>query len=407
MKILHTADWHIGKKLHNYELTEDFDLFIDWLCQLIQKEQVEVLLVSGDVFDLANPSSAAREQYYKKLVQLRVHVSHIILTGGNHDSPAVLNAPKELMRAFNLDVVGGLPENLEEVLIPLKNKKGEVEVVVAAIPFLRNPDLRKSGMMVRTYQERVDALRTGITEVYHNVEDACKTKFPDIPALAMGHLFAAGVSTSESERDIQIGNQAAVESTAFGDYFKYVALGHIHKPQRVSALQPIFYSGSPLPLSFSERTDQKRVLLIDTDRGWEPQSIPVPSFRRLLKISGNLETIDNKLSFLAKNEGLDDLIEVELHEKEYQIKHIHDLENLLSNFDKVGYQIVKHRASFDRALRQASELFEEHTSLEELKPQNVFEERLNLEDFTTEEKEEIHAAFQEILEEVYQQENLQ
>src|SRR5690625_380361 len=405
MKILHTADWHIGKKLHNYELTEDFNLFIDWLCRCIKEEGVEVLLVSGDVFDLANPSSAARNQYYKKLVQLREHVNHIILTGGNHDSPAVLNAPKELMKAFNLEVIGGMSENPEEVLIPLINRQREIAAVVAAIPFLRNPDLRKSGAVVITYRERVDALRTGIAEVYKDVESACKAQYPNIPALAMGHLFAAGVSTSESERDIQIGNQAAVESTAFGDYFKYVALGHIHKPQRITASQPIFYSGSPLPLSFSERTDEKRVLLIDTEKSWEPKSIAVPNFRRLIKVTGNLEEIANKLKSLPENKGLEDLIEVELHEKEYQIKHIHDLENLLSNFDRAGYQIVKHRAEFDKALRRSSELFEEHTRLEELKPQNVFEERLSLEDFTQEEKDEINSAFLEILAEVQQQEN--
>src|SRR5690625_138875 len=404
MKILHTADWHIGKKLHNYELAEDFDLFVDWLCDCIAENQVDVLLVSGDIFDLANPSSAAREQYYKKLVQIRQCVSHIILTGGNHDSPAVLNAPKELMKAFNLTVIGGLPENIEEAVIPLKDANNEIKAVVAAIPFLRNPDVRRPGLIVRTYEERISAMRSGIEEVFKSFEKKCKELFPGIPALAMGHLFAAGVSTSESERYIQIGNQASVDSTIFGDYFKYVALGHIHKPQRVSAAQSVFYSGSPLALSFSEKEDEKRVLLIDLEKGWEPESIAVPTFRKLIKIKGNLETIKHKLDTLPAHQGLKNLIEIEFIEEEYQTKHIHDLEELINEFEHANYQIVKHRAQFLKSMHRASQIFEEHIDLDELDPENVFEERLKLEDFSTEEKQEIQSAFQELLEEIYQQE---
>lgn len=405
MRILHTADWHIGKKLHNYELKEDFELFINWLCKCLQEKQIDVLLISGDIFDLANPSSAARNQYYQKLVQLRENVKHIILTGGNHDSPAVLNAPKELMKAFNLEVIGGLPKNIKDCLIPLKNKEGKTEVVVAAIPFLRNPDLRKEGVIIKTQKDRLSAMRSGIAEVFKNAEKACKEFFPEIPAIAMGHLFAAGVSTSESERDIQIGNQAAVKSSVFGNYFKYIALGHIHKPQKVSGNQSVFYSGSPISLSFSERKDQKRVLIIDTEKDFIPESIAIPSFRKLIKITGNLEEISNKLEELPENNGLENLIEIELKEEEYQIKHIQDLENLINEFDKKGYQIVKHRASFEKNLKLSGEIFEKHISLEELKPKNVFEERLALEDFSEEEKEEINSAFQELLEEIHQQEN--
>src|SRR5699024_995864 len=100
-------------------LAEDFDRFINWLINCIQEEAVDVLLVSGDVFDLANPSSAARTQYYESLLKLKKHVPHIILTGGNHDSPAMLNAPKDLLKALNFDVIGGLPDEIEQTLIPL------------------------------------------------------------------------------------------------------------------------------------------------------------------------------------------------------------------------------------------------------------------------------------------------
>lgn len=398
MKILHTADWHIGKKLHSYELSEDFDRFINWLCDCVQKEQVDVLLISGDCFDLANPSSAARNQYYESLVKLKKHVHQIVITGGNHDSPAVLNAPKELMKALNLEVIGGLPDEIEEALVPLKNRDNKTEAVVAAIPFLRHPDLRKDGKLLKTYEDRLEALRQGISSVFAAAAEKCQENYPNLPALAMGHLYAAGTELSDSERDIQIGNQAAVRASAFGDYFDYVALGHIHKPQQVSAAQPVFYSGSPLPLSFSERQDDKRVLLIDTENGWAPKSIPIPSFRKLLKITGDLPKLENKLSALPENEGLDNLIEVELREENYQVKRIHDLEGLVSGFERPGYKIVKHRAQFDNQLSGTGEIFEEQVSLEELKPQKVFEERLNQEEFSKDECQELEAAFLELLE---------
>ena len=398
MKIIHTADWHIGKKLHDFDLQEDFDQFITWLVAFIAAEKADVLLISGDIFDLANPSSTARNQYYRSLVELKKVVPKIILTGGNHDSPSVLNAPRELLKALDFEVIGGLPEQIKEILIPLKNKENKVEIVVAAIPFLRNSDLHYP-TVIKTYEERLEALKNGIKEVFDGAAIACQECYPDTPALAMGHLFAAGVETSDGERDIQIGNQAAVDSSAFGQYFNYVALGHIHKPQRVSAAQPVFYSGSPIPLSFSERKDKKRILLIDTDKGWEPQSISIPSFRKLIKIKGDLRHIQRKLSELPEHQGLSNLIEIEFIGETYQDKLLQDLEHLIAVFSKSGYEIVKHRVRFINQQKQTGEIFEETVSLAELEPEKVFEERLAQEDYSLEDKKEIEVAFRELLEE--------
>lgn len=401
MKILHTADWHIGKKLHNYELNDDFDLFMTWLVQCVQEREVDYVLVSGDVFDLANPSSAARNQYYQSLVKLKKQVKGIILTGGNHDSPAMLDAPKQMMRALNLTVIGGLPQDLKEVLIPLTNAENEIEMVVAAIPYLRNPDIKIDGI-IKEKKGRVAALQNGIGRTFKEISELCKKHYQGVPAVAMGHLFAMGVETSEGEREIQIGNLAGVNGSAFGDYFKYVALGHIHKPQRIKGNQPIFYSGSPIPLSFSERKDEKRILLIDTDRGWEPESIPIPNFRKLIKIKGTLEKIGFALNNLVEKEGLENLIEIELVEDDYQEKLIFDLEELISNFNRKGNIIVKHRIRFKNTLKKTGELFENHVDLSELNATEVFTELLHQNDFSTAEKEEITKAFKELLEELPQ-----
>ena len=405
MKILHTADWHIGKKLHKHELAQDFDLFINWLCELLQKEKIDLLLVSGDVFDLANPSSEARAQYYRALMKLKKYDCKIILTGGNHDSPAMLDAPKEVLKELDIHIIGGMPPNPEEVIIPVTLKAENPEVIVAAIPFLRDSDLRSANDGL-TYEDRLEATRKGIENTFFEAAAFCRNNFPDVPVLAMGHLFAAGMEGSESERDIQIGNQAAFEASQFGDYFSYVALGHIHKPQRVTAAIPAFYSGSPLPLSFSERKDEKRLLLLDTEKGWEPESISIPAFRSLLRISGDLEELQQKLVDLQEQKQLESLIEVELLEEQYDAMKIFQLDELVTGFDKPGYKIVKHRASFKNRVTGAAELYANDRQLQDLKPKDVFMELIASHEYTEDVRQEIVTAFDELLEEVQQNENL-
>ena len=399
MKILHTADWHIGKKLHKHYLYEDFDLFINWLIKLITEQEIEAVLISGDVFDLANPSAEARKQYYRALLQLRKTNCQLIITGGNHDSPSMLDAPKEILNELKVTVIGGMPSKIEECLIPLQNKKGENELIVAAIPFLRDSDLRSIDEEV-VYENRIEAIRKGIEATFTKAAKTSKDLYPELPVLAMGHLYAAGIESSESERDIQIGNQAAFQASEFGTEFSYVALGHIHKPQRVNAQIPTFYSGSALPLSFSERKDEKRLLLIDTENGFEPESIAIPSFRKLIRISGSITEIQQKLFSLESQGSLTNLIEVELKEENYDANLIAQLDDLVTNFEQANFEIVKHRATFKNQLRESGKLFESHQHLEDLKPQEVFQKLLSQHSYAEEVKEKVNIAFQELLEEV-------
>lgn len=403
MKILHTADWHIGKKLHKHELSQDFELFMDWLCESIQTHSVEVLLVSGDVFDLANPSSEARNQYYRALKKLRKLDLKIIITGGNHDSPAMLDAPREILRELEMHITGGLPKNLEEAIIPIFNREGNPELVIAALPYLRDADLRSAGDG-HTYTDRIEALRKGIQYTFSNAAEICQNLYPGIPAIAMGHLFAAKIESSDSERDIQIGNLAAFDANQFGDYFSYIALGHIHKPQQVKSQVPTFYSGSPIPLSFSERKDEKRILLLDTSLSFEPQSVPIPQFRRLLKISGTFEIIKQKLRELKRTGELEALLEVILTEDNYDADKILLFDELVTNFEKPGFEIVKHRAQFQHQLKGATELYENSQQLEDLKPREVFMELIRKHEYNPEIHQELLSAFDELLEEVQSEE---
>lgn len=394
MKILHTADWHLGKKLHKYDLAEDHQLFINWLVAFIKEKGVEVLLISGDVFDLANPSSEARQLYYDALVRINRTGCKTIVTGGNHDSPAVLNAPKEVLKALNIEVFGNMQEP-QSVLLPLPNAN-QTELVVAAVPYLRDSDLRHFNEG-ESYSDRIEAVREGIARTYKEVGLAAKAHYPNIPVLAMGHLFAAGASGSDSERDIQIGNEAAFEANAFGDYFRYVALGHIHKPQRVNGQVPIYYSGSPLAFSFGERKDHKRILLLDTENGFEPESIELPVFRELKRLSGSLAEVREKLGKLQSKGQLNTLLELEVQEAQYNPESIYALDRLVFEFDAPGFEIVKHRIAFASQLAGTAELYTINENLEDLQPKEVFEQRLRADDLDEESKQLLQEAFAEIL----------
>ena len=398
MKILHTADWHIGVRLHKYDLKEDFNLFLHWLIDLIREREIELLLVSGDIFDSSNPSAEARAQYYNALISLKNLNCKIILTGGNHDSPSMLNAPREILHALDIHVVGGIHKDMKDNIIPIQ-KDGNTELIIAAIPFLRDADLRRANEG-ETYEDRLEIIQKGIENTYRLAQEFCAAKYCDIPLIGLGHLYTAGAQTSESEREIQLGNQAMFQTARFGNGFDYIALGHIHKPQKINGVTPTYYSGSPYPLSFSERNDQKRILLIDTENGFDPESIDIPQFRKLIRISGNLEEIEFKLNSLDEKHELTSLVEVNLEEENYSAERAQKLEEIINNFNKECYEIVYRTIKFKNKIRGTGELYENSEILSELKPTDVFAKMLAKQQLEQETLNNVKLAFLEILEEV-------
>lgn len=377
MKIIHTADWHIGKRLHGIDLGEDHLLFFNFLIEILKKEKPDILLVAGDIFDLANPSAESRQLYYDTLLRLREASCTVILTGGNHDSPTMLNAPKELLKALDIYVSGGLEPRVENYIIPYPDSENP-KLIVAAIPFLRDTELRKQ-VKGETHEDREAAVREGIKRIFESAANYCEQKFPGVPAIAAGHLFAHGVSTSDSERDIQVGNLAGFEAGSFPAYFHYIALGHIHKPQKAGA-DHILYSGSPIPLSFSEKEDKKRMLKVEINPNKKPavEPIPVPQFRKLTKLKGRLEVLKEKLNSIARERTqLPQLIEIELHETHYEAGKVVDFEELVNSFHSEHAVIAKHRITFDESPAGEHRFYSDHNRIEELQPTEVFEELIN------------------------------
>ena len=288
--ILHTADWHLGARLIDLERSEEQARFLDWLLVQIIERKPNLLIIAGDVFDSANPPQQALTQYYQFLAGVSRTQTQVLVVGGNHDSALTLNAPRELLRSLRIQVVGSAPTNHAEALLELQ------DVVVCAVPYLRERDVRRASAG-ETSEEVAEQLRDGIALHYRQIfEEACELA-QGRPVVATGHLTAVGVENSESERSIQIGNLGAVNADCFSG-FAYVALGHIHRPQRVGGLDHIRYSGAPIALGFDEVNLAKQVLWVTTSKSdkIEVASIPVPCFRRLLRVKCSLDALSALLA---------------------------------------------------------------------------------------------------------------
>lgn len=298
MKILHTSDWHLGQRFLFNDREQEHQRALDWLADTIRTQEVDALIVAGDIFDINNPPNYARTMYYRFLTSLLgTSCRHIVITGGNHDSPSMLNAPRELLRLLNIHVVGAATEDLEDELIELKDQAGQPELVVAAVPFLRDRDLRFSQAGEGSY-ERLQRVREGMAEHYRQIGELVEQyRDAKIPLIATGHLYASGASASDKQDNIYAGDVENIDAEQFPSIFHYIALGHIHRPQTVGDQEHIRYSGSLLPLSFSETKDDKSVYLLhfQRDQLLEVESLPVPVFRRLKSISGSLQEVKESL----------------------------------------------------------------------------------------------------------------
>jgi exonuclease SbcD len=311
LRIIHTADWHLGKMLGELSREQEHQMFLDFLLSTIRNEQADVLLIAGDVFDSANPPQSAVALYYNFLSRLHQQCNcQVIITAGNHDSPAHLEAPKELLKQLHVHVVGHLPENINDLLIPFPSAE-DPRVIIAAVPFLRDRDLR-SGQSGQSAADIQQALGRAIAACYQSAADNASAMGKNRSVLiAMGHLTVSGASSSDSERDIHIGGLGAVSADCFPPSFDYVALGHLHRPQRCGKHEHIRYAGSPLPLSFSEANDSKelRMLEIDALGRINQRCIVIPLPRILMQVKTNTADVAKVLGKLAeKFHTLDDAV---------------------------------------------------------------------------------------------------
>ncbi|WP_279489515.1 exonuclease SbcCD subunit D C-terminal domain-containing protein [Aeromonas veronii] len=304
MKILHTADWHLGHQLHGHDRRFEHDAFLDWLSDTLKAREIDALLVAGDLFDTANPPASAWQQLYRFLARLRAEMPRLnmVLIGGNHDSPSKLDAPHELLRAFDLHLVGSISRDSEgkletdRLLVPLQDREGKIAAWCAAVPFLRSSDLR-----VESLEEGQDRLIEGVRQVYAEVLAEGRARCGEaLPLIAMGHAYLAAGQLSElSERRVLGGNQHALPAELFAGA-DYTALGHLHLAQ--SPATGVHYSGSPLPLSLAEANYNHQVLEVTFAEGKLAglERIPVPRAVEMIRLPQS--TLDDALNAIASLE---------------------------------------------------------------------------------------------------------
>lgn len=397
MRILHTADWHLGQKFCEKDRKEEHQFFLNWLLQTIRQQKVDALVVAGDIFDVGNPPNYALKQYYDFLRQVIKYCNNIIITGGNHDSANNLNAPKELLQYFKIHVVGGATTNIADEIVEIKNEEGQLIGAVAAVPFLKSGDIRKS-VAGETYEERVKQIKLGIQKHYADLAQLMQSyKDNKLPILATGHLYAAGSTTSESEKDIHIGNQGQVEAETFPKIFDYVALGHLHRPQIVNKLNHICYSGSPIPLSFSERKDNKQVVLVEFEEGKvsEVTKIEIPVSRKLIRFTGALAEVKQQLyDFQVNEEELMPWIEIHVSLLVYHTDLNEQLQKIAAD-KKV--KILKIKSTLKNKVRNLAYQLANVQDLNELRPIDVFRKKCESVTVTEAQKEELVNTFSELL----------
>jgi exonuclease SbcD len=413
MKVLHTSDWHIGRLLYGRKRYDEFSGFLDWLAGVIETKGIDALLVSGDIFDTRTPSNRAQQLYYRLLCRVCVsRCRHIVIIAGNHDSPSFLNAPREILHALNVHVVGSSTQDPEDEVIVLKGESNVPEAIVCAVPYLRDRDIR----VVRAGESIEDKNINLIDGVKRHYADVCRLarekqkKYNDIPVIGMGHLFTAGGKTIEGDgvRELYVGSLAHVGKNIFPDFVDYWALGHLHVPQRVGKSDHIRYSGSPIPMGYGEANQEKSVVMIevqtigdpDPSEDCQPLEITlhrVPCFQALERISGNMDEITQGIDALKLKESRAWL------EIEYTGTRIAgNLRGLIEEAVADSSMEVL-RIKNKRVLEQAISRTCEGEMLDDLKVTDVFDRLLDVYEVEADERPGLIAAHQEIITSLHEQ----
>ena len=322
IRILHTADWHLGQTFFGYDRTEEHEVFLNWLAEEIRQKEIDALIIAGDVFDVSNPSAASQSMYYQFIYRVTAENPYlqIVIVAGNHDSAARLEAPLPLLQAMRTEVRGvvrkleGGEIDYDHLTVELKNRQGEVELLCMAVPFLRQGDYPAVQTEGNPYAE-------GVRELYAQLlQRLWKRRTENQAILAIGHLQATGSEIAEkdySERTV-IGGLECVSPEAFSEQIAYTALGHIHKAQRVSGRENVRYAGSPIPMSFAEKHYHHGVVMVTFDGGCavDIERLECPKLIPLLSVpngeSVSPEAILEALKELPETEAVAPYLEVKV-----------------------------------------------------------------------------------------------
>ncbi len=402
LKVLHTSDWHLGRRLYGRARYEEFAAFLAWLLETIEKQAIDVLIVAGDIFDTMTPSNQAQTLYFEFLGQVsKSCCQHVVIVAGNHDSPSFLDAPKQVLKFLDVHVVGTACENACDEVITLWANDGAPQAIIAAVPYLRDRDVRQN-RAGQSFDEKDASVIAGICQHYDSVaaeakrqQSALHQQFSaHVPIIATGHLFAAGGSTTEDDgvRNLYVGNLGKISADMFDDCFDYVALGHLHVPQLVGGRDHIRYSGSPIAMGFGEARQQKQLILIEfSANGLAINPLFVPCFQKIAQISGDLMQLRAEILKLAKQ---NDAVWLEvIYTGDELVSNLREQIASMTQGTTLEVLKTKNPKSYHHVLKQEFE-FE---SLQDLDESEVFERCLEAHDILDHQKIELRGAYDHII----------
>lgn len=304
MRFLHTSDWHLGKRLYKLDRTPEHEMFLDWIIKTILDDKIDVLLIAGDIFDTPTPPHQSLEIFYNFLHRVSVETqAETLIIAGNHDSGLLLEAPSKILSPHRVKVWGKLSETPEDHWY----KKGEVEF--CCIPFFRSYELMPTG--------EGDAL-----EIFNRYLEKDKIG----PQVLMLHHLAGMYESAGSEQVISLSGVDSIPLDLL-KRFDYVALGHIHKPQKIS--EQSYYSGSPIPMRFSETLKKSVIIGECHENKIITKIVSLPVFRNLFILKTNEKDYKQDIEALTQTSPLMPMVEIQMELKSPRVGLIDELKALL------------------------------------------------------------------------------
>ncbi len=410
VRFFHTSDWHLGQFFYNHARDYEHEQFLTWLLEQIQLEQPHALLIAGDIFDVINPASKAQKQLYQFLADAHERAPHMqtLMIAGNHDSGYRVEQVQPLLDKYNAKAVGVIKwtENhcldLDTLLLPIYDAEQNIVAWCLSLPFLRSSEITGA------YNEHTQNSQSAIAYLHQQlIAEAKARKTPEQALILMSHAHMQGGEISDSERSIIIGNEEALSTALFDDIIDYVALGHLHKPQKVGS-EHIRYSGSPIPLSFSEINYPHQVLKVSIDPSKQEnriqyEALKIPRAVHLHRIKGDIDEVIGKLKALAAGEIAD------INQREYiEVEYHTDAPpppNLRQQFEDAlapnRYRLVRIQRKYLASDAEQSQ--ESQISLEPPTPEKLFQQIWAKQGFSAD--EEVLRDFMSLVHEAEQQSN--
>ena len=413
MRLLHTADWHLGQRFHDQRRGEDEEYALRGVLDLCREHEIDAVLIAGDVFDTANPGAEEQRRYYRFLFDLvhDVGVGTVVVTGGNHDSALRLDGPKDLLADLGIQVVGRWPRDAppEHCLLEIKDRQGELRAVCAAVPYLRDGDLRLPPVGETAPQIHA-RYAYALEERYRQIQDAAEDAYPDLPLITMGHCYVDDGLVGGGERPVQVGNLAKVRASVLAEGAVYLALGHLHRPQRLGGQDHWRYSGSLLPTGFDEverRREAVRFDLDDRGRLSSVQPLPLPVYREYRRLLGSPEELREQIEALPEPvAGLPTPQPTRAQPTPWcEASVILDgprpgfAQDLMDRARQKGWNLISVKRKRDKDQKTRAAEAAQALELKELKPEEVFLER-HRQEFGVDPDEELLTEFRNLLQEV-------